>query len=82
MQFLETNNNRYAVNPGEILLRWAIDQNVLPVTTSSKEQRLSDMLRVFTFKLTPKEVEEISTGGNKHHYRAFWNHIFDASDHS
>ena len=52
---------KYAVNPGEILLRWAIDQNVLPITTSSKEQRLSDMLRVFTFKLTPKELEEISS---------------------
>jgi len=40
------------------------------------------MLRVFTFKLTPKEVEEISAEGDKKHHRAFWNHIFDANDKS
>jgi diketogulonate reductase-like aldo/keto reductase len=79
---VESLAKKYAVNPGEILLRWAVDQNVLPITTSSKEQRLSDMLRVFTFKLTPKEVEEISAEGNKKHHRAFWNHIFDANDKS
>ena len=73
---------KYAVNPGEILLRWCIEQNVLPITTSSKEQRMSDMLRIFTFDLNPKEVEEISTEGNKKHHRVFWGHIFDADDRS
>jgi hypothetical protein len=33
-----------------------------------------------TFKLTPTEVEEISTLGNERHYRGFWNHKFEASD--
>ena len=79
---LDTLAKKYAVNPGEILLRWCIDQDVVPVTTSSKEQRLSDMLRAFTFNLTPKEVEEISEKGRAHHYRAFWNHVFDANDKS
>ena len=73
---------KYAVSPGEILLRWAIEQNVLPITTSSKEQRLSDMLRVFTFKLTPKEVGEVSSEGNKNHHRGFWKHVFGANDKS
>lgn len=73
---------KYAVNPAEILLRWCIDQNVVVITTSSKEQRLSDMLRVFTFNLTPKEVEEISEAGKPHHFRGFWTHIFDANDKS
>ncbi|KAK5056647.1 hypothetical protein LTR84_012179 [Exophiala bonariae] len=71
---------KYAVSPGEILLRWVIDQDIVAVTTSSKEQRLSDYLRVFTFKLTPKEVEEISDAGKDHHFRGFWNHIFDKED--
>lgn len=71
---------KYAVNPGEILLRWCIDQKVLPITTSSNEQRMSDYLRIFTFELTPKEVNEISEVGNTHHYRAFWNDVFAADD--
>ena len=27
---------KYSVGPGEILLRWCIDQNIVPITTSSK----------------------------------------------
>ena len=72
--------HKYAVNPGEILLRWAIDMGVIPITTSSKEQRMSDMLRVFTFKLTPKEVDEITEIGNSHHARGFWTDKFDEND--
>lgn len=54
---------KYTVNPGEILFRWCIDQAIVVVTTSSKEQRIKDMLRIGTFKLTPEEVEEISSIG-------------------
>jgi diketogulonate reductase-like aldo/keto reductase len=79
---LDSLAKKYAVSPGEILLRWCIEQNALPITTSSKEQRLSDMLRAFTFELTPKEVEEISTEGNKKHHRVWWTHVFDADDRS
>jgi len=64
------------------LLRWCIDQGIVPITTSSKEQRLNDYLRVFTFKLTDKEIEEISMVGNEYHHRAFWNHKFDKDDRS
>jgi diketogulonate reductase-like aldo/keto reductase len=79
---LESLAKKYAVNPGEILLRWCVDQNVLPITTSSKEERLSDMLRIFTFQLTPKEIEEISEKGNTHHFRGFWQDKFDKDDRS
>lgn len=66
---------KYAVNPGEILLRWVMEQGVVAITTSSKEQRMSDMLRTVTFTLTPKEIEDISEAGKTHHFRAFWGHI-------
>lgn len=79
-QPLEKLARKYAVGPGEILLRWCIDQGVVPITTSGKEQRMSDYLRVMTFKLTPTEVEEISKLGKEHHYRAFWTHKFEAND--
>lgn len=79
---LEGLAKKYAVNPGEILLRWVIDQNIVAITTSSKEQRLSDMLRVTAFNLTPKELEEITTTSSSYHHRAFWTHIFDKNDRS
>jgi diketogulonate reductase-like aldo/keto reductase len=71
---------KYAVSAGEISLRWCIDQDVVPITTSSKEQRLSDYLRVATFKLTPKEVKEINEIGQKKHFRGFWQKKFDDND--
>lgn len=73
---------KYAVTPGEILLRWIIDQGVVAITTSSKEQRMSDMLRTITFTLTPKEQETITETAKDHHHRAFWNNKFDANDRS
>jgi diketogulonate reductase-like aldo/keto reductase len=74
-EYLEALEKKYAVSAGEILLRWCIDQDIVPITTSSKEQRLSDMLRVATFKLTPKEVKEITDLGAKKNFRGFWKHI-------
>lgn len=50
---------KYAVSPGEISLRWCIDQDIVAITTSGKEQRLSDYLRAMTFKLTPKEIQQV-----------------------
>ncbi|KEF63872.1 alcohol dehydrogenase [Exophiala aquamarina CBS 119918] len=79
---LESLAKKYAVSRGEILLRWVIEQDVVAVTTSSKEQRLSDYLRVFTFKMTPKEVEEISEVGRSHHFRGNWNRMFEKGDRS
>ncbi len=50
---------KYAVSPGEISLRWCIDQDIVPITTSSKEQRMSDYLLAFKFKLTPSEIKQV-----------------------
>ena len=71
---------KYAVSEGEISLRWCIDQGIVAITTSGKEQRLSDYLRALTFTLTPKEVQEIARLGEGKHYRGFWNDIFGPDD--
>lgn len=79
---LETLGKKYAVGPGEILLRWVMDQGIVAITTSSKEQRMSDYLRALTFNLTPKEQEEISEIGASHHARGFWKNKFADDDRS
>jgi diketogulonate reductase-like aldo/keto reductase len=73
---------KYGVHHSEILLRWIIDRGCVAITTSGKESRLSSYLRVFTFKLTPQEVDEISTIGEQKHYRAFWREKFAEGDRS
>ena len=71
---------KYYVTPNEILLRWAIDLGIVPITTSNKEQRLSDYLRALAFSLTPREVEEIASTGAQKHFRGFWQKKFDEHD--
>jgi diketogulonate reductase-like aldo/keto reductase len=73
---------KYYVSEGDICLRWCIDSGVVAITTSSKEQRLSDYLRAMTFSMTPKEVKTLSEAGEKKHYRGFWEGKFDANDRS
>lgn len=71
---------KYAVSPGEICLRWCVDQDIVPITTSGKEQRLSDYLRAMTFKLTPAEIKQINEAGSQKHLRGFWNHKIAEGD--
>lgn len=79
---LENLAKKYYVSEGEIALRWAIDQGISAITTSGKESRLSDYLRALTFKLTPKEVKDISEAGAEKHFRGFWQGKFAADDRS
>lgn len=71
---------KYAVDESEILLRWTLDQGCIAITTSSNETRLASYLRSLKFKLTPQEVEKISTLGEQKHFRAYWNDIYAADD--
>jgi len=72
---------KYGVEPGLIALRWCLDQGIVAVTTSGNEQRLQSYQRALpSFKLTPKEVEEISEAGRQKHYRGFWNQRIAADD--
>ncbi|KAA8571778.1 hypothetical protein EYC84_001748 [Monilinia fructicola] len=73
---------KYGVTPGEIALRWIIDQGMVALTTSGNEHRLKGYQKIKQFKLTPKEVEEISRIGSEKHYRNFWNDKFAPDDRS
>ncbi|KAF5874583.1 putative aldehyde reductase 1 protein [Botrytis fragariae] len=73
---------KYGVTPGEIALRWVIDQGIVALTTSGNEDRLKGYQKIKQFKMTPKEVEEIAKIGSEKHYRGFWNHKFAPDDRS
>ncbi|KAK2624218.1 hypothetical protein QTJ16_006168 [Diplocarpon rosae] len=73
-------SKKYDVTPGEIALRWVIDQGVVALTTSSSENRMKQYHKIANFKLTSEEVDEISTAGKKKHFRGFWTHIIPDDD--
>lgn len=73
---------KYGVTPGEIALRWVIDQGMVVLTTSAKEDRLRAYQKVGKFKLTPKEVSDISEIGKQKNFRGFWKARFADDDFS
>ena len=47
-------------NIGQIILRWHIDTGVVPIFTSTKEQRIIQYTKLFDFELDKDEIEQIS----------------------
>lgn len=64
---------KYGVTDSQILLRWVFQRHVLPVTTSSKAERINDAQNIFKFKLEDSEVEQIKNLGLEHEpLRLYW----------
>jgi len=53
---------KYGVSTGDIALRWCVDQGVVAVTTSAKEERLKGYLSIPGFQLTKDEVQVTGDG--------------------
>lgn len=51
---------KYAKTPAQIVLRWNIEQGLVPIPKSAHPERLRQNLAVFDFALTPAEVSAIS----------------------
>lgn len=73
---------RHGVSENAVLIQWQIQQEVVPITTSSKPERIAQYLQGVTLKLSPEEVEKITKVGLMHHFRASQVARFDADDRS
>ncbi|OBA22105.1 Aldo/keto reductase [Metschnikowia bicuspidata var. bicuspidata NRRL YB-4993] len=51
--------------PAQVLLRWVLQRGILPVTTSSKEDRIVQFLDLFDFELSESEAQHITVLGKK-----------------
>ncbi len=79
---LEDLVRKYNVSEGEIALRWCIEQGMVTITTSGKEERLSNYLRALAIELTPEEMGDLARAGATKHFRGFWQKKFAADDRS
>ncbi|POX48695.1 aldo/keto reductase [Streptomyces sp. Ru71] len=55
---------KYGVSPGQVVLRWHIQLDALPIPKSADHERQRDNLHVFDFRLTPEEMTAVG-----HHTR-------------
>ncbi|PHH89703.1 hypothetical protein CDD83_5454 [Cordyceps sp. RAO-2017] len=73
--------DKYGVTESEIGLRWCIDQGLVVITTSSKQERMERYVsKLPQIKLTPREVSDISEAGKQKHFRGFWKDKFGEDD--
>lgn len=63
---------KYGKTDAQILLRYTLQQGLLPVTTSSDPERQRQTLAVYDFALDEEDVELITTEGAKFYFRGFF----------
>lgn len=77
---IEKLSTKYNKAEEQILLKWVLQKNILPLTTSSKESRIIKFLDIFDFELTQDEVDEITKLGKGKTLRQFWNTEYSKYD--
>jgi diketogulonate reductase-like aldo/keto reductase len=73
---------KHGVSENAVLIQWQIQQDIVPITTSVKPERIAEYLQGVGLKLSPGEVEEITRLGLSHHFRASQVARFDPDDRS
>lgn len=76
--YIDSLATKYKKSEAQILLRWVTKNGILPVTTSSKKERILDAQYLFTFDLNNNEVDMITDLGLQNKpQRLYWNQQYD-----
>jgi diketogulonate reductase-like aldo/keto reductase len=73
---------KHATTPAAVLLSWAIGNNVIPISTTSKAERMDEYISAVALKLLPQEQEEITKAGLERHFRWWGKTFFEPDDRS
>lgn len=63
-----------------VVLSWAMSQNIVAITTTSKERRMEEYLSAVDLELDCDELEKITQVGLQHHFRWWSQSYFDPED--
>ena len=50
---------KYSKTPSQIILRWILQRGIVPITKSSKEERIMQTTEIFRWQLEESECKEI-----------------------
>lgn len=70
-------SENYGKTESQILLRYVLQKGYLPITTSSKVQRIKESLDIYQFELSQDDINLIDTEGSKLKVRGFFNDNYD-----
>ena len=73
-KYIDELSQKYNKTASQIILRWVIDKEVIPISTTKKTERLEELKGVFGWSLDKDEVNKISELGNnyKPSLRQYW----------
>ena len=73
-EYLDSLASKYAKTRLQVLLRWVIQRDIVPVTTTSKPERFAEFEGVFGWQLDAAEVAQLSQLGAayKPPFRKYW----------
>ncbi|XP_022817294.1 aldo-keto reductase AKR2E4-like isoform X1 [Spodoptera litura] len=65
---------KYEKTPAQIVLRWLVDRNVVPIPKTVSPKRLLENINIFDFKLKEEEIEKINQFNSNTRYTlpSFW----------
>lgn len=63
---------KYSKSEGQILLRYLLQKSIIPITTSSKRDRIQEAIEIESFQLDPTDVQSIDQEGAKFTFRGFY----------
>ncbi|XP_046974879.1 aldo-keto reductase AKR2E4-like isoform X1 [Vanessa cardui] len=66
--------DKYGKTTPQVVLRWLVDRNVIPIPKTLKYKRLKENINIFDFELTSEEIEKINEFDTKTRYTfpSFW----------
>ena len=79
---LSTIAKKHNVDTSSVLLKWHMIQNLVPITTTDKEERMKQYLEAINLDISAEEQEEITQIGLKHHFRCWGTQLFEPEDRS
>ncbi|KAJ8704709.1 hypothetical protein PYW07_011897 [Mythimna separata] len=65
---------KYGKTPAQVVLRWLVDRNVIPIPKTVNPKRLKENISIFDFKLEQDEIEKINRFNSNKRYTepSFW----------
>ncbi|OWB79439.1 2-dehydropantolactone reductase (A-specific) activity protein [[Candida] boidinii] len=67
---------KYNITETQLILLWVYKYGILPVTTTSNESRMIEILKIFEIELSDEDFNKITEIGKKYHFRGFFHDYF------
>lgn len=71
---------RHNTSTSTVVLSWAIDQNIVPIITTTNVERMDEYIAALSLRFSRDELEEITQIGFEYHLRWWGKDFFDPED--